>query len=107
MSASAASYHYGDTTAEKVSSIHSMPETYTSPSYYTLARDFLTNKDLHSTKKEADNQSIAEARLIKFIRMGYLEQAETLFKAFGRALRAAVAPDPRMGTVIPSTKGSL
>ena len=34
-------------------------------------------------------------------------QAETLFKAFGRALRAAVTPDPRMAEVIPSTKGSL
>ena len=34
-------------------------------------------------------------------------QAETLFKAFGRALRQAVSPDSRMGDVIPSTKGSL
>ncbi len=34
-------------------------------------------------------------------------QAETLFKAFGRALRMAVMPDPRMLGVIPSTKGSL
>lgn len=34
-------------------------------------------------------------------------QAETLFKAFGRALRMAVAPDPRMGGVVPSTKGTL
>jgi imidazoleglycerol-phosphate dehydratase len=33
--------------------------------------------------------------------------AETQFKAFGRALRAAVTPDPRAGGVIPSTKGSL
>ncbi len=33
--------------------------------------------------------------------------AETVFKAFGRALRMAVAPDPRMGAVVPSTKGSL
>ncbi|MCW8902407.1 imidazoleglycerol-phosphate dehydratase HisB [Sedimenticola sp.] len=33
--------------------------------------------------------------------------AETLFKAFGRALRMALEPDPRMGGVIPSTKGSL
>src|SRR5687767_1896774 len=33
-------------------------------------------------------------------------QAETVFKAFGRALRMAVEPDPRVGTV-PSTKGSL
>ncbi|MEM9621859.1 MAG: imidazoleglycerol-phosphate dehydratase HisB [Pseudomonadota bacterium] len=34
-------------------------------------------------------------------------QAETLFKAFGRALRMAAAPDPRMGDMVPSTKGSL
>ena len=34
-------------------------------------------------------------------------QAETLFKAFGRALRAAVSEDPRMIGRIPSTKGSL
>jgi imidazoleglycerol-phosphate dehydratase len=34
-------------------------------------------------------------------------QAETLFKAFGRALRMAVAPDLRMAGLIPSTKGSL
>lgn len=34
-------------------------------------------------------------------------QAETIFKAFGRALRMAVTPDPRMGGQIPSTKGSL
>lgn len=33
-------------------------------------------------------------------------QAETAFKAFGRALRAAVEPDPRVKDV-PSTKGSL
>ncbi len=33
--------------------------------------------------------------------------AETIFKAFGRALRAAVEPDPRMAGILPSTKGSL
>jgi imidazoleglycerol-phosphate dehydratase len=33
--------------------------------------------------------------------------AETVFKAFGRALRMAVEPDPRMGGVTPSTKGTL
>ena len=33
--------------------------------------------------------------------------AETLFKAFGRALRMALEPDPRMSGVLPSTKGSL
>ena len=34
-------------------------------------------------------------------------QAETVFKAFGRALRMAVSDDPRMAGVTPSTKGSL
>ncbi len=33
--------------------------------------------------------------------------AETVFKAFGRALRMALTPDPRMQGVIPSTKGAL
>ncbi len=33
--------------------------------------------------------------------------AETIFKAFGRALRVAVSRDERMAGVIPSTKGSL
>ncbi len=33
--------------------------------------------------------------------------AETIFKAFGRALRMAVEPDPRMQGMMPSTKGSL
>ncbi|MCP3670319.1 MAG: imidazoleglycerol-phosphate dehydratase HisB [Gammaproteobacteria bacterium] len=33
--------------------------------------------------------------------------AETLFKAFGRALRMALEPDPRMAGITPSTKGSL
>lgn len=34
-------------------------------------------------------------------------QAETVFKAFGRALRMAVELDPRAAGVMPSTKGSL
>ncbi len=34
-------------------------------------------------------------------------QAETVFKAFARALRMAIEHDPRMSGVIPSTKGSL
>jgi imidazoleglycerol-phosphate dehydratase len=33
--------------------------------------------------------------------------AETIFKAFGRALRMALEIDPRAADVIPSTKGSL
>ncbi len=34
-------------------------------------------------------------------------QAESIFKAFGRALRMAVTEDPRMAGVLPSTKGAL
>ncbi|MHB1352716.1 MAG: imidazoleglycerol-phosphate dehydratase HisB [Thiobacillus sp.] len=34
-------------------------------------------------------------------------QAETVFKAFGRALRMAVEADARLGDVTPSTKGTL
>lgn len=33
--------------------------------------------------------------------------AETIFKAFGRAIRMAIEPDARMAGVMPSTKGSL
>ncbi len=33
--------------------------------------------------------------------------AETIFKAFGRAIRSAVTRDSRMAGIIPSTKGSL
>jgi imidazoleglycerol-phosphate dehydratase len=34
-------------------------------------------------------------------------QAEAVFKAFARALRMAITPDPRAGGSVPSTKGSL
>ncbi len=34
-------------------------------------------------------------------------QCETIFKAFGRALRMAVEPDPRAQGRIPSTKEAL
>lgn len=33
--------------------------------------------------------------------------AETVFKAFGRALRMAITVDERMGNIVPSTKGTL
>jgi imidazoleglycerol-phosphate dehydratase len=33
--------------------------------------------------------------------------AETIFKAFGRALRVALSDDPRMAGSVPSTKGAL
>jgi imidazoleglycerol-phosphate dehydratase len=34
-------------------------------------------------------------------------QVETIFKAFGRALRMAATVDERMAGVMPSTKGTL
>lgn len=34
-------------------------------------------------------------------------QIETVFKAFARALRMALEPDPRLGDRMPSTKGAL
>lgn len=34
-------------------------------------------------------------------------QSETIFKAFGRALRMAAEFDPRMANIMPSTKGTL
>lgn len=34
-------------------------------------------------------------------------QVETIFKAFGRALRTALTTDPRMADQLPSTKGAL
>lgn len=34
-------------------------------------------------------------------------QIETIFKAFGRAIRMAIELDPRMAGVMPSTKGTL
>jgi imidazoleglycerol-phosphate dehydratase len=34
-------------------------------------------------------------------------QAESVFKAFARALRMAISADPRAGGMVPSTKGSL
>ncbi len=33
--------------------------------------------------------------------------AETIFKAFGRAMRMALESDARLGDIVPSTKGSL
>ena len=51
------------------------------------------------------------ARLTLHVRVRYgrdgHHQAEAIFKALARALGEAVAPDPRRGGVVPSTKGTL
>ena len=43
---------------------------------------------------------------VRYGRDGH-HQAEAIFKALARALGEAVAPDPRRGGVVPSTKGTL
>lgn len=53
------------------------------------------------------NHAMATVHLDNLKGINAHHQAETLFKAFGRALRAAVTPDARMQGIIPSTKGSL
>lgn len=53
------------------------------------------------------NHALVSVHLDNLRGLNSHHQAETLFKAFGRALRMAVAPDPRMTGAIPSTKGSL
>lgn len=53
------------------------------------------------------NHALVSVHLDNLRGLNSHHQAETLFKAFGRALRMAVAPDPRMSDVVPSTKGSL
>ena len=53
------------------------------------------------------NHALVSVHLDNLRGLNSHHQAETLFKAFGRALRMAVAPDPRMSDVVPSTKGTL
>ena len=53
------------------------------------------------------NHGMATVHLDNLKGVNAHHQAETLFKAFGRALRMAVTPDPRMAGIVPSTKGAL
>ena len=53
------------------------------------------------------DENVARLHLDNLKGINAHHQAETLFKAFGRALRMALTPDPRMAGVVPSTKGSL
>jgi imidazoleglycerol-phosphate dehydratase len=53
------------------------------------------------------NHALATLHIDNFRGVNSHHQAETIFKAFGRALRMACEVDPRAAGILPSTKGSL
>ena len=53
------------------------------------------------------NHAMVTLHIDNLAGMNAHHQAETIFKAFGRALRMAATPDPRCADLIPSTKGVL
>ena len=53
------------------------------------------------------NHALATVHIDNLRGVNSHHQAETIFKAFGRALRMACEVDPRAEGVLPSTKGSL
>ena len=53
------------------------------------------------------NHANASLHIDNLRRKNSHHQAETVFKAFGRALRMALTPDERMAGIMPSTKGTL
>ncbi len=53
------------------------------------------------------NHSLSTLHIDNFRGVNSHHQAETIFKAFGRALRMACEADARAAGVLPSTKGSL
>jgi imidazoleglycerol-phosphate dehydratase len=53
------------------------------------------------------NHALATVHIDNFKGHNAHHQVETIFKAFARAVRAAIELDPRMTGVIPSTKGCL
>ena len=53
------------------------------------------------------NHALATVHIDNLRGVNSHHQAETIFKAFGRALRMACEVDPRGAGVLPSTKGSL
>jgi imidazoleglycerol-phosphate dehydratase len=53
------------------------------------------------------NHALATVHIDNIRGVNAHHQAETVFKAFGRALRMACERDPRAAGILPSTKGSL
>ncbi|MXX98392.1 MAG: imidazoleglycerol-phosphate dehydratase HisB [Gammaproteobacteria bacterium] len=62
---------------------------------------------LHYLFKVFANHAYATVQLDNIRGSNAHHIAETLFKAFARACRTAVATDPRMASELPSTKGKL
>jgi len=75
---------------------------------YTRARVGEFDVDLtHEFFQGLVNHALATVHIDNLRGENAHHQAETVFKAFARALRMAVEADPRAAGVIPSTKGSL
>ncbi|HEY2630203.1 MAG TPA: imidazoleglycerol-phosphate dehydratase HisB [Usitatibacter sp.] len=75
---------------------------------YTRARVGEFDVDLtHEFFQGFVNHALATVHIDNLRGENAHHQAETVFKAFARALRMAVEPDPRAAGVVPSTKGSL
>ena len=53
------------------------------------------------------NHALATVHIDNLCGVNSHHQAETIFKAFGRALRMACEVDPRAAGILPSTKGTL
>ncbi len=62
---------------------------------------------LHEFFQGFVNQALVSLHIDNLKGVNAHHQAETIFKAFGRALRMALALDPRAAGQIPSTKGVL
>jgi len=75
---------------------------------YTRARVGEFDVDLtHEFFQGFVNHALATVHIDNLRGENAHHQCETIFKAFARALRMAVEPDPRAAGVIPSTKGAL
>jgi len=75
---------------------------------FTRARVGTFDVDLtHEFFQGFANHALATLHVDNLRGVNAHHQCETVFKAFGRALRMAVARDPRAAGAIPSTKGAL
>ncbi len=75
---------------------------------YTRARVGEFDVDLvHEFFRGFVNHALATLHIDNLRGVNAHHQVETIFKAFGRALRIATEVDPRASTVVASTKGSL
>ena len=75
---------------------------------YTRARVGEFDVDLvHEFFQGFVNHALVSLHIDNLVGVNAHHQVETIFKAFGRALRMAIEVDPRAATTVASTKGSL